>query len=224
MPVVTRYIPGYIPAVSIHERVLAAALSVCSARGGWTFRPSEVAAALPDLNLASVRTHVMSRCCVNAPSHHARRWPYFRRVRRGVYELLPAWRRPSAGRSPERAASRPAGDSGIVVGVRESGDGYLAAVPGAPGTIHASSLDELIHRLRRSAQHDPAVPLVLRIEIAPEPADALIEVYEKDIDRTMIRRALGMTHEERLIALEHWMNATSEIRGAANRPDGEAAT
>ena len=75
--------------MSVHEQVLRAALRLCRARRNWTFRPAEVVAELPGLNSGSVRTHVMSRCCVNAPAHHPHRWPYFRRVGRGVYEILP---------------------------------------------------------------------------------------------------------------------------------------
>jgi len=86
--------------MTIQQRVLEAALRICRERGNWSFGPGEIVLALADLNPGSVRTHVMSRCCVNAPAHHAHRWPYFRRVRRGVYEVLPAWRR-RRGAAPE---------------------------------------------------------------------------------------------------------------------------
>ncbi len=90
--------------MTIHESILGAALRICRERGGWTFRPAEIVAALPGLNAASVRTHVMSRCCVNAPSNHPHRWPYFRRLRRGVYEVRREWRqgRREPGRREER--------------------------------------------------------------------------------------------------------------------------
>ena len=48
---------------------------------------AEIVEALPNLNSGSVRTHVSSRCCVNAPDNHQHRWPYFHRVRRGLYRL-----------------------------------------------------------------------------------------------------------------------------------------
>ncbi|HKB06654.1 MAG TPA: hypothetical protein VKF61_00085 [Candidatus Polarisedimenticolia bacterium] len=86
--------------MTIQLRVLEVALRICRDRGEWTFGPKEIVAALADLNPGSVRTHVMSRCCVNAPEHHAHRWPYFRRLRRGVYEILPACRR-RRGAAPE---------------------------------------------------------------------------------------------------------------------------
>ena len=88
--------------MTVRERVLEAALAVCMGRKGWIFRPAEVVAALPDLNPGSVRTHVMIRCCVNAPAHHSHRWPYFRRVRRGAYEILPRLRRRTIRENPCR--------------------------------------------------------------------------------------------------------------------------
>jgi hypothetical protein len=151
--------------VTVHARVLEAALSLCRETGGWTFRPRAVVAALTDLNPGSVRTHVMSRCCVNAPSNHAHRWPYFRRVGRGIYLILPTWRRGPRTR-------------GADFPVRESAVGY-------------------------SARH------------GPDFNDPVVERYMRDIDRTLIRQSLRMTHEERLDALQDWMNATEKTRGAA---------
>lgn len=59
---------------------------------------------LPHLNAASVRTHVASRCCVNAPRNHPHKWDYFRRVRRGVYEVVPKQRRAVTARPAVRVA------------------------------------------------------------------------------------------------------------------------
>ncbi len=70
----------------MQKRVLDVARRL-SREGTKTFRLEEVVAALPDLNEGTVRTHVASRCCVNAPNHHQHRWPYFHRVSRGVYRL-----------------------------------------------------------------------------------------------------------------------------------------
>ncbi len=167
--------------VTIHARVLEAARRLCRAGGDWTFRPRAVVAALTDLNSGSVRTHVMSRCCENAPSNHAHRWPYFRRVGRGLYQILPAWRRgPRRGTRGQGATERRRGmrarEAGVSVG--ESAAGYSAR----------SNPD----------RHDPVV-----------------ERYMSDIDRTLVRQSLGMTHEERLCVLQDWMNATEKIRGAA---------
>lgn len=209
--------------MSIQVRVLEAAQTICRASGVWTFRPSAVVAALPDLNPGSVRTHVMSRCCVNAPSHHAHRWPYFRRVRRGVYEILPAWRRravPGTGGSP-KARSRyplpPTKEDARVIEVRESAGAYVAAIPGMSREFRGS-LDETIERVRRFAREsaqDPGSPLRLHLELGRESADPVIEAYMKDIDRSLVRQNLRRSFEERLMSLQGWANDMEAIRGAA---------
>jgi hypothetical protein len=58
----------------------------------------------------------------------------------------------------------------------------------------------------------------LRVDLEPDRPDPVVGAYMKDIDRTLIRQSLRMSPEERLLALENWMNATEEIRGAARRP------
>lgn len=77
----------------IHAEVLDAALAQADRRDGWTFRLGDVVRSLPHLNPATVRTHVGSRCCVNAPANHQSRHPYFRVVDRGVYRIEPGFRR-----------------------------------------------------------------------------------------------------------------------------------
>ena len=76
----------------VHEEVLAAANRIGGQRGDWTFSPYEVVQALPALKENSVRTDIVSRCCVNAPKNHLRRWDYFKRVGHGRYEVLPKYR------------------------------------------------------------------------------------------------------------------------------------
>jgi len=77
----------------VHEQVLAAARQLASARRDWSFEVREIVAALPALNQSTVRTHVVSRCCVNAPKNHPHKWDYFRRVGRGLYHLEAKYRR-----------------------------------------------------------------------------------------------------------------------------------
>ena len=92
---------------SIHSEVLAAARRLCHENGDPIFRVEDVVKALPHLNPSSVRTHVTSRCCINAPKNHPHRWPYFRRVGRGVYEIDEAYRAQqpaAASRIREQAA------------------------------------------------------------------------------------------------------------------------
>ena len=114
----------------IHAEVLAAAQRLCRAED-WTFRPVDVVRALPHLNARSVRTHIVSRCCVNAPENHPHRWPYFRRVGRGVYEILPPYRRDisEAAVGYEMAAEN--ARTGRRLAVHDSAHG------GAPSAIHA---------------------------------------------------------------------------------------
>jgi hypothetical protein len=218
--------------MTVRQRALEAALRICRARGGWTFRPAEIVAVLPDVNAGSVRTHVMSRCCVNAPAHHSHRWPYFRRVRRGVYEIVRAQRERPAPKVIEAsvgyAAPRgQAADAGTRVEVREQAGRYIARVPGAPDEIRATTLDGLANRLRRIARariyHSelPAGPLRLRIDLDVQAPDPVVEVFEKGVDRTQIRRNLRRSPEQRLLDLQQWIDAMDEVRGAAAKAEPE---
>ena len=171
----------------IQKQVLAAAQRLCD--DAWTFGPVDVVRALPDENPKTVRTEITSRCCVDAPEHHARRWPYFRRVGRGRYQIEPKFRQ----RSPAPDGARPAGmeQSGRAAQVAETAPAYGRAAVHARDTIHsvvtesegwyvaecleiavvtqARSLDALIAGLREAvALHlegeDPA-----RLGLSPSP-------------------------------------------------------
>ncbi len=114
----------------IHAEVLAAAQLLCGAED-WTFRPVDVVRALPHLNARSVRTHIVSRCCENAPENHPHRWPYFRRVGRGVYEILPPYRRNVSEEAVGYEMAADNGRTGKRLAVHDSAYG------GAPSAIHA---------------------------------------------------------------------------------------
>ena len=169
--------------MKIHEEILAAARRLCTARRRWTFTPVEIVRALPHLNERSVRTHIVSRCCVNAPSHHAHRWPYFRRLRHGVYEVLKDYREPqyvrgsgvdiNSSRVAEvRALYQPGpatGRSVIHAVVVESEGQYVADCLEAAVVTQGASLDELLGNLREAlalymSDEDPAV-----LGLSPEP-------------------------------------------------------
>jgi predicted RNase H-like HicB family nuclease len=127
----------------IHEEVLRTARRLCRQRGSWTFTPEEVVRALPHLNESSVRTHIGSRCCVNAPKNHPHKWDYFRRVSRGLYEVRAKWRE---GNHPSRrqagGGGRSPGSSGRLA-VAETSPRYPARPPGiVRDTIHAVLLRE----------------------------------------------------------------------------------
>lgn len=141
--------------MSIHEEVLRAARRICGERGGKSFRVGDVVHALPHLNASSVRTHVVSRCCVNAPQHHPHRWPYFRRLARGEYEILPPWRteRKARGRVEESPAAystqSPLNDT-VHVAVRRSGGFYIAEGLELALVTQARSLDALVSNLKEA--------------------------------------------------------------------------
>ena len=77
--------------VPAHEQILDAARRLSEASPNATFTPAQVVRALPHLNERTVRTHVTSRCCVNAPSNHGSRYGYFRRVGPGLYKIEPQY-------------------------------------------------------------------------------------------------------------------------------------
>lgn len=147
----------------IHDQVLAAALRLCRRRRVWTFTADEIVLALPHLNPRSIRTHVVSRCCVNAPKNHPHKWDYFRRIGRGLYEVLPPWRRkstsprPPAGevKEPEaryawRAVGRPRDTIHAVVRLDRST--YVAECLELAVVTQASSLDELVTNLKEAIE------------------------------------------------------------------------
>jgi predicted RNase H-like HicB family nuclease len=152
--------------VAVHDEVLTAARKICRARRGWTFRLIEVVRSLPHLNERSVRTHVVSRCCVNAPRHHPHRWDYFRRAGRGVYEIRPKYREspePARQRQPTRASSavreraasygsegRPAVRDTIHAAVTRSANLYVAECLEVAVVTQGRTLDELVKNLREA--------------------------------------------------------------------------
>jgi hypothetical protein len=140
--------------MAIHQEVLQAARRLCRERGGWTFAPEEVVRALPHLNQSSVRTHVVSRCCVDAPRNHPHKWDYFTRVERGRYEIRPPYRREMAVPPPARVAepparydSRPLRDS-LHATVSRGERWFVAECWELPVVTQGRTLDETVSNLR----------------------------------------------------------------------------
>jgi len=121
--------------MAIHEEVLRAARRIASGRADWTFAPVEVVLALPHLNERSIRTHVVSRCCVNAPKHHLHRWGYFKRVARGRYQVVPEYRREPA--SAEKSAAVPTKVGGYARVAEAQGRYATVGMQAQTGLIHA---------------------------------------------------------------------------------------
>lgn len=147
--------------MAAHDEILAAALRICAEKGSWRFRPLEIVRALPHLNEATVRTHVSSRCCVNAPPNHPHRWDYFENVGRGLYEVRRPYRKKAdaRGRGAEPARVRgpvpeytshatDAPSDTVHVVVTRSADWYVGECLELAVVSQAHSLDELVVNVR----------------------------------------------------------------------------
>jgi predicted RNase H-like HicB family nuclease len=152
--------------MSVQHEVLETVRRLCRERGTWTFSPDEVVRALPHLNASTVRTHVVSRCCVNAPRNHPHRWPYFRRRGRGVYEVMAGFRRDTTGGRPgtsstaaqaagiERVARRRPGRPPVKETIHgfivKDGDWYVAECAEIAVVTQGHTIDEAIVNLREA--------------------------------------------------------------------------
>src|SRR5688500_17878920 len=142
--------------MAAHEEILAAVRRIAGARADWTFTTEEIVRALPHLNPGTVRTHVTSRCCVNAPKNHPHKWDYFRRVGRGRYQVTPKYRgRGDAGHSTarERRAAYAAGDERpardtIHAVMTRSANWYSAECLELAVITQGRTLDEKVSNLR----------------------------------------------------------------------------
>jgi predicted RNase H-like HicB family nuclease len=144
--------------MAVHDEILKAVLRICRRRRGWRFRPVEVVQALPHLHPGTVRTHVVSRCCVNAPRNHPHKWDYFNRVSRGLYELRRPYRRRAATRKravAERLAvygpgAEDPGRDTVHAVVSRSGAWYVAECLEIAVVTQGRTLDELVSNLREA--------------------------------------------------------------------------
>jgi antitoxin HigA-1 len=77
-----------------HVDTMAAAQAIIGRKGINEFSIPEVLGemqrqgTLNRYSISTVRTHVTSRCCANAPDNHAVTYKYFRRIKHGVYEVI----------------------------------------------------------------------------------------------------------------------------------------
>lgn len=76
---------------SCRDEVLLAAQSVVKRRGVNRFTVQEVVDFMVERKTpyqeSTIRTHIVSKCCVNAPRHHVTTFNDFQRVDHGVYKL-----------------------------------------------------------------------------------------------------------------------------------------
>lgn len=170
--------------MAIHEEILEAARALCRDRENWQFRPEEITPLLPHLHTASVRTHISSRLCVNAPANHPHRWPYFSRVARGRYEILPPYR----GTSPPRPADlrprkhivagevpRAIRDTAHVVVSRDV-SWYVGECLEVPVIAQGRTLDEVVAALRAGIERRLATDDAMRFGLTRSPR--IVLTYE----------------------------------------------
>ena len=157
--------PDELRAQPIHVQLLETALRLCE-KDDWTFRLRDVVGALPHLNAKSVYADA-SRCCVNAPHHHAKHWGYFRRARNGVYEILPQFRhgssdgnplheeglpQPTRGAAAGREVDHLSGHSAIHAVIRDSEGWYVAECLETAVVTQGRTLDETLTNLRSALE------------------------------------------------------------------------
>lgn len=146
--------------MKIHEEVLNAARRICKERGNWRFAPEELVRALPHLNVSSVRTHIVSRCCINAPRNHPHKWNYFRRIKRGVYEIAAGYRSEKPERSSKDKvseipleylpASKPAARESIHAVIHRDPEAYVGECLEIAVVTQGRTIDELVSNLREA--------------------------------------------------------------------------
>ena len=141
----------------IHEEVLTAAQRLAAPRKDWSFALQEVVSVLPALNQSTVRTHVVSRCCVNAPKNHLHKWDYFRRIGRGRYRIEAKYRRLPAGRSiaaangdSRSAAARVTLRRSIHAVIHKDAGAYVVECLELPVVTQGDSLDQAVQNLREA--------------------------------------------------------------------------
>lgn len=136
----------------IQEEVLEAAKRLARRRSDGTFTPFDVVKALPGLNESSVRTHVVSRCCVNAPQNHPHKWDYFRRVARGRYEVVAKYRAPNDSSFPADSADQQPLGSVIHALIRTDRSTYTAECLEVAVVTQGGNLDEVVRNLHEAVK------------------------------------------------------------------------
>jgi len=135
--------------MAAHQLILEAAQRLCASRLEPGFTPNEIVQALPQLNAQTVRTHVTSRCCVNARPHHQSRLAYFRKTDRGRYELLPRYRLAKHQIQPVRPASRPTDSQTDTIHavITKDGDTYVVDCHEIAVVSQGATIDEALSNL-----------------------------------------------------------------------------
>jgi len=135
--------------MAAHQLILEAAQRICAGRREPVFTPNEIVQALPHLNAQTVRTHVTSRCCVNARPHHQSRLAYFRKKDRGMYELLPKYRlpKPRANAAPRHSEPKGSQSDTIHAVVTKDADTYVVDCHEIAVVTQGTTIDEALANL-----------------------------------------------------------------------------
>jgi len=151
--------------VRVHEEVLAAAQRLAAGHKDWSFAVRDIVVLLPALNQNTVRTHVVSRCCVNAPKNHVHKWDYFRRIGRGRYRIEVKYRRPPAqitvamtpATSPTTATANQRFEGSLAnrrrsihAVIHKDEGAYVVECLELPVVTQGGSLDEAVENLREA--------------------------------------------------------------------------
>lgn len=141
----------------IHEEILQTANRLAGPEG--SFELSKVVRELGHLNENTVRTHIVSRCCVNAPKNHPHKWRYFRRVSRGEYQIMPEYRA-KGSKLPAQNKPQPAGQplklaagsvrSTVHAVVQRDGAFYVVECLELPVVTQGRTLDEAVSNIQEA--------------------------------------------------------------------------
>jgi predicted RNase H-like HicB family nuclease len=141
----------------VHEEVLRTANRLAGTDS--TFELNQVVRELGHLNESTVRTHVVSRCCINAPKNHPHKWPYFRRVGRGKYQIMPRYRARSSDLPAENNPQSKGGGSRVSSGplrssvhavIQRDGDFYVVECLELPVVTQGRTLDEAVGNIHEA--------------------------------------------------------------------------
>jgi predicted RNase H-like HicB family nuclease len=103
-----------------------------------------------------VRTHITSRCCINAPKNRPHKWDYFERVARGRYRLVPRYRpakrtTASTTRKPRGTYHRPpaaVSKHAVHAVISSTGAWYAAECLELAVVTQGRTLDETVANLK----------------------------------------------------------------------------
>ena|SRR2546421_5947466 len=84
---------------------------------------------------------------------------------------------------------------------------------GLPYSLGGSKVKRNLGDVSSNANSVPKRPELA----APDYRDPVIEVYKKDVDRTLLRENLKLTVQERFEKFEHFMEYVNELREAGRK-------